>query len=364
MKFITNNDEQIDDAKLHVGQSFTFPTLSEKEGYVLAGWYIDKDFKTKYNEKNPLTKDTTLYAKWEKKETNTDDVLTNNIISKIKEIFESRFNLLAEELKETKAKVDSLSNQQIVISPTQTVEQAPNTTTTQETTQPSTTGQSQSTLSTSQPSTVNPSTQTRTTAQETTQPSTTIQSQPSEQTTNQQEVLTYTEPTYVYNNPNVGQKFVVKFYNENDKFLYMLELPYGHTIRTLNQDDKLIKEYSVRQDTKIIMTTTDYMSSVVEEMLEIESKVIEENSSQITEVFPTETIVIEESVLNDINNEAQQEEIKPDASIWLLVGVPSAISIVVIAIVLFLKKHNRKKDFNLNFMQEENQKNKNEKEVL
>lgn len=375
LKFVSNNDEQINDAKLHVGQSFTFPTLSEKEGYVLAGWYIDKDLKTKYNEKNPLIKDTTLYAKWEKKETSLDDALTNSIVSKIKELFESRFNLLEEDMKETKAKVDSLSSQQIVINPTQTVEQAPIVTTeSEETAQPASTEQTQSTQSTSQPTTVNPSTQTVTTAQETAQPSTTIQSQPSEQTQtiNQQEVLTYTEPTYVYNNANVGQKFVVKFYNENDKLLYMLELPYGHTIRTLNQDDKLIKEFAVRQNTKITMATKDYMSDVAKEMLEIESRVITENSSQITEVFPTEVIVVEESVLNDINNKAQQEGPNKNPSIWLILGALSAISIVIIGVVLFLKKRkrkdNRENDIHIDSMQDNNQeeqeKNKNKKEVM
>lgn len=32
------------------------------------GWYYDENFEEKYNHRNPLIEDTTLYAKWEKAE--------------------------------------------------------------------------------------------------------------------------------------------------------------------------------------------------------------------------------------------------------------------------------------------------------
>jgi len=51
---------------VQIGQGRTLDEQKqEREGYVLVGWFTDKDFTTKYNFETPVTQTLTLYAKWE-----------------------------------------------------------------------------------------------------------------------------------------------------------------------------------------------------------------------------------------------------------------------------------------------------------
>lgn len=47
------------------GETITLPSEPTKEGYIFGGWYRDTSCKVKFTEKSKITKDTTLYAKWE-----------------------------------------------------------------------------------------------------------------------------------------------------------------------------------------------------------------------------------------------------------------------------------------------------------
>lgn len=44
----------------------TEPKIPEKDGYIFGGWFIDKEFTSKFDFSTKITKNTTLYAKWDK----------------------------------------------------------------------------------------------------------------------------------------------------------------------------------------------------------------------------------------------------------------------------------------------------------
>ena len=49
---------------VNAGQTFNYPTVPTRSGYVFAGWYTDSSCSTKYNFNSTLTSNITLYAKW------------------------------------------------------------------------------------------------------------------------------------------------------------------------------------------------------------------------------------------------------------------------------------------------------------
>lgn len=63
VKVETNGGSAVDDMKVLYGKTIKEPT-SSKEGYTLEGWYTDKDLTKKWNFKDGVKEDLTLYAKW------------------------------------------------------------------------------------------------------------------------------------------------------------------------------------------------------------------------------------------------------------------------------------------------------------
>ena len=64
INFVTGTSEQIETITVKSGKKLTnLPTPQTREGYTFDGWFLDREFKTKYTNQT-LKKDTTLYAKW------------------------------------------------------------------------------------------------------------------------------------------------------------------------------------------------------------------------------------------------------------------------------------------------------------
>ena len=63
VSFVTYNDQTIDAQVVKEASEIVVPVL-QKEGYELDGWYLDSEFKTKFNEEYALDNDIVLYAKW------------------------------------------------------------------------------------------------------------------------------------------------------------------------------------------------------------------------------------------------------------------------------------------------------------
>ncbi len=90
VKFNSNGGSEVESVKIVQGSKVAEPEPPTKEGYVFAGWYVDKALKTKYNFDDTLTAGMTLYAAWtekteddkenqdnEDKEANNDTPLSN-----------------------------------------------------------------------------------------------------------------------------------------------------------------------------------------------------------------------------------------------------------------------------------------------
>ncbi len=72
VSFNTNGAESISYQKIRAGLKATKPKDPEKEGYTFGGWYIDKFLKEPYDFGERVTRSFTLYAKWDKKEAESE----------------------------------------------------------------------------------------------------------------------------------------------------------------------------------------------------------------------------------------------------------------------------------------------------
>ena len=71
VKVETNGGTKVEDIKVPYGETINEPT-STKEGYTFDGWYTDKTYQTKWDFKNAVKADMTLYAKWKENETSVN----------------------------------------------------------------------------------------------------------------------------------------------------------------------------------------------------------------------------------------------------------------------------------------------------
>lgn len=67
--FDTQGGSKVETAAVVEGSKVTVPADPTKAGYKFAGWYADKEYTKAYDFNTPVTKDVTLFAKWEKEET-------------------------------------------------------------------------------------------------------------------------------------------------------------------------------------------------------------------------------------------------------------------------------------------------------
>ena len=77
VSFETNGAGKIDSLTVSKNGVIKEPKTPAKEGFEFAGWYIDKELKTKYDFSEKVTKSFTLYAAWEEK----DDSLRQIILT-------------------------------------------------------------------------------------------------------------------------------------------------------------------------------------------------------------------------------------------------------------------------------------------
>ena len=59
--------ESIEALKVASGKTVSQPTAPVKEGFVFGGWFTDKELTKEFDFESPVTKATTLYAKWTEK---------------------------------------------------------------------------------------------------------------------------------------------------------------------------------------------------------------------------------------------------------------------------------------------------------
>lgn len=68
VQFKANGGTSVSGVSVKNGNKITAPSTT-RDGYVFAGWYLDADFTEKFDFNKPITRNMTLYAKWEKEHT-------------------------------------------------------------------------------------------------------------------------------------------------------------------------------------------------------------------------------------------------------------------------------------------------------
>lgn len=286
VKFVTNSDEVIESVTAHVGDPIELPEI-EKKNSIFMGWYTDEKYKNQF-ENDIFTESLTLYAKWENaekviKESQTKPVTDKDISDRIEKI-------LNERLKGLNTNSSTPNNDYNAI-------QTPS-----------------------------------------------VYKGNDSEGANQ--VNSFKETIYIYENKNLGQHYMVKFFDENERFLFSLTSPYGKTIKTYDENEKFRSEYAVRQDTTITLDMKNYINEG-SLLLGFDSREVKVNSSQITEVFPETKSEINESAAY-VQKQAMDAMAERELAIKKrnnIVGWLIAVAILSIGgaiLYLFLKRRKHK----------------------
>ena len=78
VKFDTNGGSSVSSATVTKNAKVAEPKTPEKDGYTFGGWYTDKEFAEKYDFESKVTKNFTLYAKWDKHDDEQSSTDTHN----------------------------------------------------------------------------------------------------------------------------------------------------------------------------------------------------------------------------------------------------------------------------------------------
>lgn len=293
VKFVTNATANFADVKANVGTQIKLPKV-EKKNSVFLGWYTDQDYKTQFKG-DVVTESITLYAKWG----NVDKVIQESEKKPItdKDISDQIEKILNKRLKELNTTSVSTSSNK----PTQTTS---------------------------------------------TKDINTSKEQSSTQTIPAQNTF-FKEVEYVFNNKNSGHRFMVKFLNEDNSFLFSLTLPYGKTIKIYDENQKFHEEYAVRQDTTITLNSKEYVNEG-SQLINYETHEVRVNSAKITEIYPV--VEVENTMEEELAYEhakAMEEEYQAAKKKKDIILVSSLViglgSLLVASIFLFVKRKKRNK---------------------
>ena len=75
VSFETNGGSKISNQTAAKNSAIKEPTAPTKEGFDFAGWYADKELKTKYDFSEKVTKNFMLYAAWTEKDKSENQII-------------------------------------------------------------------------------------------------------------------------------------------------------------------------------------------------------------------------------------------------------------------------------------------------
>ncbi|MED0986810.1 InlB B-repeat-containing protein [Bacillus paramycoides] len=348
VNFVTNIEEQIEPVKLNVGQKIKAPKLSNKDK-IFIGWYTNAELTNKFGNDN-LKESITLYAKWE----NAEKVITESEKKPItdKDVSDQVEKILNERFKELK------EGQATAESPNETTTEVPNKEAAGTTEKPkdnndnkgsatnnnqkSDTNNTKANNSNVSPPINNPwggSMQNDTRLKD----NVTSNNPNNSNSLNSNKVSVYTETKYVFKNKNIGEKYMVKFLDEKGAFVSSLTLPYGRTIKILDENENPREEYAVRQDTTINLDTERYVNKG-STFLGLDTRTVQVNSTEITEIYPTIAKNSSNSFLYKKDEKNNQKKDSTTQNIIIALITVAVICIILGAILLIKKR--RKKEQN------------------
>ncbi|MFE8095565.1 InlB B-repeat-containing protein [Bacillus toyonensis] len=342
VNFVTNIEEQIEPVKLNVGQKIKIPKLSNKDK-IFIGWYTNAELTNKFG--NDSLKDSiTLYAKWE----NAEKVITESekkpitdkdVSDQVEKILNERFKELKEGQTNTEKPNESTNKET-----TGTTEKpkdnnndnkgaAATATNNQKSDTNNTKDNTKTNNSNTNPLTSNPwggSIQNDTKLKENV-------------VSNSNKITAYTETKYVFKNKNIGEKYMVKFLDESGAFVSSLTLPYGRTIKLLDENEIPHEEYAVRQDTTINLNTERYINKG-STFLGLDTRTVQVNTTEITEIYPTTVKNNSNSFLYKKDEKNSQKKDSNNQNIIIALSIVSVFCIILGIFVLFKKRKKKEKD--------------------
>ncbi|MCQ6343137.1 InlB B-repeat-containing protein [Bacillus cereus] len=343
VNFVTNIEEQIESVKLNVGQKIKIPKLSNKDK-IFIGWYTNAELTNKFSNDN-LKDSITLYAKWE----NAEKVITESekkpitdkdVSDQVEKILNERFKELKESQTNTE-KPNETTTEVLNKEATGTTEKPKDnnnnndnkgaaTNSNQKSDTNNTKDNTKTNNSNANPSTSNPwggSIQNDTKLKENV-------------ISNSNKMTAYTERKYVFKNKNVGEKYMVKFLDESGAFVSSLTLPYGRTIKILDENDHSHEEYAVRQDTTINLDTERYVNKG-STFLGLDTRTVQVNATEITEIYPTTAKNNANSFLYKKDEINSQTKDSTNQNI-IIALITVAVICIILGTFLFFKKRKKK----------------------
>ncbi|MGG0259905.1 InlB B-repeat-containing protein [Bacillus mycoides] len=341
VNFVTNIEEQIETVKLNVGQKIKIPKLSNKDK-IFIGWYTNAELTNKFSNDN-LKDSITLYAKWE----NAEKVITESekkpitdkdVSDQVEKILNERFKELKESQTNTE-KPNETTTEVLNKEATGTTEKPKDnnndnkgaaTNSNQKSDTNNTKDNTKTNNSNANPSTSNPwggSIQNDTKLKENV-------------VSNSNKMTAYTERKYVFKNKNVGEKYMVKFLDESGAFVSSLTLPYGRTIKILDENDHSHEEYAVRQDTTINLDTERYVNKG-STFLGLDTRTVQVNATEITEIYPTTAKNNANSFLYKKDEINSQTKDSTNQNI-IIALITVAVICIILGTFLFFKKRKKK----------------------
>lgn len=344
VNFVTSIEEQIEPVKLNVGQKIKIPKLSNKDK-IFIGWYTNAELTNKFSNDN-LKDYITLYAKWE----NAEKVITESekkpitdkdVSDQVEKILNERFKELKESQTSTE-KPNETTTEVLNKEATGTTEKPKDnnndnkgaaTNSNQKSDTNNTKDNTKTNNSNANPSTSNPwggSIQNDTKLKENV-------------VSNSNKMTAYTERKYVFKNKNVGEKYMVKFLDESGAFVSSLTLPYGRTIKILDENDHSHEEYAVRQDTTINLDTERYVNKG-STFLGLDTRTVQVNATEITEIYPTTAKNNANSFLYKKDEINGQKKDSTNQNIIIALSTVAVICIILGTFLFFKKRKKKEKN--------------------
>ncbi|MDY7965569.1 InlB B-repeat-containing protein [Bacillus thuringiensis] len=333
VNFVTNIEEQIEPVKLNVGQKIKIPKLSNKDK-IFIGWYTNAELTNKFGNDN-LKDSITLYAKWENaekviNESEKKPITDKDVSDQVEKILNERFK----ELKEG-----------------QTNTEKPNESTNKETTGTTEKPKDNNNDNKGAAATNNTKDNTKTNNSNANPPTSnpwggSVQNDTKlkeNAVSNSNKITSYTETKYVFKNKNIGEKYMVKFLDESGAFVSSLTLPYGRTIKLLDENEIPHEEYAVRQDTTINLNTERYINKG-STFLGLDTRTVQVNATEITEIYPTTVKNNSNSFLYKKDEKNSQKRDSNNQNIIIALSIVSVICIILGIFVLFKKRKKKEKD--------------------
>lgn len=336
VNFVTNIEDQIEPVKLNVGEKIKAPKLSNKDK-IFIGWYTNAELTNKFGNDN-LKDSITLYAKWE----NAEKVITESekkpitdkdVSDQVEQILNERFK----ELKEGQTNTEK-SNEATT--------EVPNKEATGTTEKPKNNNDNKGAAANNNQNNSNVSPPINNPSGGSIQNDTrlkdnvTSNNPNNSNNLNSNKVSVYTETKYVFKNKNVGEKYMVKFLDEKGAFVSSLTLPYGRTIKLLDENENSHAEYAVRQDTTINLDTERYVNKG-STFLGLDTRIVQVNSTEITEIYPTTAKNNTNSFLYKKDEKNSQKEDSNTQNIKIAL-ITVAVICIILGTFLFFKKRKKK----------------------